>query len=75
MQQRTAEIEEIIAREGSVAFGTLLGEDPTLAFAIVSFISLLDLYRRLVIDLQQEKLFGEILVVKKGARSAERAGE
>lgn len=75
VQQRTAEIEEIVQREGSVSFGTLLGEDPSLAFAIVTFISLLDLYRRAVIDLQQEELFGEILVVKKGKRDAERAGE
>jgi segregation and condensation protein A len=63
--QRTAEIEEIVAREGSVAFATLLGEDPTLSFAVVTFISLLDLYRRLVIDLRQDDLFGEILITRK----------
>src|SRR5205823_6512785 len=72
VQQRTAEIEELIAREGSVSFATLLGEDPTLSFAIVTFISLLDLYRRVVIDLRQDELFGEILVTRKERRDAQR---
>jgi segregation and condensation protein A len=65
VEQRTAEIEEIVAREGSVSFATLLGADPSLSFAVVTFISLLDLYRRLVIDLRQDELFGEIRIVRK----------
>ncbi len=75
VQQRTTEIEEIVAREGSVTFATLLGDDPTLGFAIVTFIALLDLYRRLVIDLQQDELYGEIRIVRKERQSAERPGE
>jgi len=74
VQQRTAEIEEIIAREGSVTFDRLLGDAPTLPFAVVTFISLLDLYRRLVIDLVQEELFGEIGIVRK-VNGAQRPGE
>lgn len=70
VEHRTREIEELIAREGRITFVTLLGDEPSLAFAIVTFISLLDLYRRLVIDLVQEKLFGEIVVVRKEARPA-----
>lgn len=65
VEQRTAEIEELIAREGRVSFGTLLGEAPTLSFAVVTFIALLDLYRRLVIDLAQDELFGDIRVMRK----------
>jgi segregation and condensation protein A len=75
VEQRTREIEEIVARERSVSFATLLGDDPTLAFAIVTFISLLDLYRRLVIDLEQDELYGEIRITRKRVESAERPGE
>ncbi|MBU6424696.1 MAG: segregation/condensation protein A [Chloroflexota bacterium] len=77
VQQRTREIEETVTREGSVTFATLLGDDPTLAFAIVTFIALLDLYRRLVIDLDQDELYGEIRIRRKEvARDAEeRPGE
>ena len=74
--QRTAEIEEIVAREGSVTFDRLLGEEPTLSFAVVTFISLLDLYRRLTIDLEQDELFAEIRIVRKVRPvSAQRPGE
>ncbi len=73
VQQRTAEIEEMVTRLGSVSFATLLGEDPSLSFAVVTFISLLDLHRRLVIDLRQDELFGEIRVMKKGSHDAQRA--
>jgi segregation and condensation protein A len=74
VEQRTAEIAEIIAREGSVAFATLLGQDPSLSFAVVTFIALLDLYRRLAIDLQQDELFGEIRIVRKEAPAAKGTG-
>jgi segregation and condensation protein A len=65
VEQRTAEIEEIVLREGRVAFATLLGPEPNLSFAVVTFIALLDLYRRLVIDLEQDELYGEIRIVRK----------
>lgn len=76
VEQRTREIEEIVAREGSISFATLLGEEPSIGFAIVTFISLLDLYRRVVIDLEQDELYGEIRITKKvRAVSAQRPGE
>ncbi|MGH2378482.1 MAG: segregation and condensation protein A [Candidatus Limnocylindria bacterium] len=65
VEQRTAEIEEIVRRDGRVAFATLLGPDPDLSFAVVTFIALLDLYRRVVIDLEQDELYGEIRIVRK----------
>src|SRR5205085_10892334 len=68
VEQRTAEIEALIAEQPSVTFGTLLGDRPTLGYAIVTFIALLDLYRRLVIDITQDKLFGEIRVERKVRR-------
>jgi len=71
VELRTAEIEALIAEQPSVTFVTLLGERPTLGYAIVTFISLLDLYRRLVIDITQDELFGEIRIVRKGPRMEE----
>src|SRR5258705_9334514 len=60
VERRTEEIEALVAIHDELSFATLLGERPTTGFAIVTFISLLDLYRRLVIELLQEDLFGEI---------------
>lgn len=71
VEQRTAEIEARIAEQPSVTFVTLLGERPTLGYAIVTFISLLDLYRRLVIDITQDELFGEIRIERKVQRMEE----
>jgi len=68
VEQRTAEIEALMAEQPAVTFATLLGDRPTLGYAIVTFIALLDLYRRLVIDITQDELFGEIRVERKGLR-------
>lgn len=78
VEQRTREIEEALARAGSVAFATLLGEDPSLSFAVVTFIALLDLYRRLAIDLEQDELFGDIRIIRRDrerSAGAQRPGE
>ena len=68
VEQRTVEIEALIAEQPSATFATLLGDRPTLGYAIVTFIALLDLYRRLVIDITQDELFGEIRVERKVRR-------
>ncbi len=70
VEQRTAEIEELVASQASLSFGTLLGGSPTVGFAVVTFIALLDLYRRLVIDLRQDELFGDILITRRVSASA-----
>jgi segregation and condensation protein A len=71
VELRTAEIEALVAEQPSLTFATLLGERPTLGYAIVTFIALLDLYRRLVIDITQDELFGEIRVERKMRRMEE----
>jgi segregation and condensation protein A len=68
VEVRTAEIEALIAEQPTVTFATLLGDRPTLGYAIVTFIALLDLYRRLVVDITQDELFGEIRVERKVGR-------
>ncbi len=65
VEDRTAEIEAIVAERGEVAFSELLGRAPTLGWAVVTFIALLDLYRRAVIDLEQDTLFTDILIRRK----------
>ena len=69
VEERTAEIEALVASRGSLTFATLLGDRPTLGFAIVTFIALLDLYRRAVIDITQDELFGDIRIERKAART------
>ena len=68
VEQRTEEIEALVALHEDLSFGVLLGDAPTIGFAIVTFIALLDLYRRLVIELAQEALFGEITIKRKTTR-------
>ncbi len=65
VEQRTAEIEALIREQEAISFATLLGDTPTLGYAIVTFIALLDLYRRIVIDIEQDELFGEITIRRK----------
>ena len=70
VEQRTAEIEALVASQGGLSFATLLGETVSVGFAVVTFIALLDLYRRGVIDLTQDDLFGDILVTRREPTSA-----
>jgi segregation and condensation protein A len=65
VEDRTSEIEAIVAERSEVAFSELLGPAPTLGWAVVTFIALLDLYRRVIIDLEQNTLFTDILIKRK----------
>lgn len=69
VEDRAREIDELVAERGRVSFSTLLEASPTLRFAVVTFLALLDLFRRGTIDLQQSDLFGEITITKKEPRA------
>jgi segregation and condensation protein A len=69
VEQRTAEIEGLVRERGATTFGSLLGEHPTFGLAVVTFIALLDLYRRGVVDLDQAELFGEITIRRRSPAS------
>jgi segregation and condensation protein A len=71
VDQRTAEIEAIVAAQERVSFATLLGDAPTIGFAVVTFIALLDLYRRGIVDLAQDQLFTDIVITRREATSAQ----
>ena len=62
---RAREIEELLRVQRAVSFSTLLLERPTLRFAVVTFLAILDLFRRGAIDLEQTDLFGEITVLRR----------
>ncbi|OLC56931.1 MAG: hypothetical protein AUH85_04690 [Chloroflexi bacterium 13_1_40CM_4_68_4] len=66
VEERATEIEELLHVRQAVSFSTLLLERPTLRFAIVTFLAILDLFRRGAIDLEQEALFDDITVVRRG---------
>lgn len=70
VEDRAREIEELVAQRGRVSFSTLLDARPTLRFAIVTFLAILDLFRRGAIDLHQADLFGEITITKKEPRAS-----
>ena len=72
VEQRTVEIEALVAEQERVSFTTLLGDAPTVGFAVVTFIALLDLYRRGVIDLAQDELFADIVITRREVTSAQR---
>ena len=71
VEQRTAEIEALVAGQTQVSFATLLGDAPTVGFAVVTFIALLDLYRRGAIDLVQDELFADIVITRREPTSAQ----
>jgi segregation and condensation protein A len=71
VEQRTAEIEALLEAQERVSFATLLGDEPTVGFAVVTFIALLDLYRRGSIDLSQDELFADIVVTRRERTSAQ----
>ena len=70
VEQRTIEIEALVVAHERVTFATLLAEAPTIGFAVVTFIALLDLYRRAVIDLVQDELFADIVITRRETTSA-----
>ena len=50
---------------GRVTFSELLGAKPTPELVVVTLLAVLDLYRRSEADVEQEELFGDIVVTRK----------
>ncbi len=65
VEDRARAIEELVTLRRALSFTTLLLERQTLRFAVVTFLAILDLFRRGIIDLEQSELFGEITIVKR----------
>lgn len=51
-----------LARAGRVSFSELVGTDPSPEIVVVTFLAVLELYKRGLVDVDQDALFGEIVV-------------
>src|SRR5687768_12502203 len=70
--QRIEQIRDAIARRGRVSFMWLAEDCETRGELIVTFLALLELYRKWEIGLEQDELFGEIWIA--GAEGELRRG-
>ena len=53
-------IKELVSAEGNISFGSIIREDPRPEVIVVSFLAILELYKRGIVNLSQVELFGEI---------------
>lgn len=51
-----------VRTSGRASFSELVGEDPTPEIVVVTFLAILELYKRGLVDVEQDQTFGDILV-------------
>lgn len=51
-----------VSKRGSAGFRELVGEDPTPEILVVTFLAILELYKRGLVDLSQDTEFGDIFI-------------
>jgi len=51
-----------VARSGRTTFSELVGDDPSPEVVVVTFLAILELYKRGIVDVAQDRLFGDIVV-------------
>jgi len=51
-----------VSRAGRAAFSELVGEDASPEIVVVTFLAVLELYKRGLVDVSQDRLFGEIVI-------------
>lgn len=62
LELHTESISRTLARKGSARFTELLGDDPSPEIVVVTFLAILELYKRGAVDLRQDRLFDDIVV-------------
>lgn len=62
LELHTESVSRTLARSGSVCFTELLGDDPTPEIIVVTFLAILELYKRGRVHLSQDRLFDDIVV-------------
>jgi len=60
-----------LLRENTVTFTQLIGEDPDSEMVVVTFLSILELYKRKIASIRQDQLFGDIVVTLLDPTAAE----
>lgn len=51
-----------VGRSGRATFAELVGTDPTPEVVVVTFLAILELYKRGLVDVSQDQMFGDIVV-------------
>lgn len=62
LELHTESVSRTLARSGRARFTELLGENPTPEVIVVTFLAILELYKRGRVQLSQDELFDEIMV-------------
>ncbi len=67
-------VRRLVSRQGRASFSELVGEDPTPEVVVVTFLAVLELYKRGLVDVVQDALFGDIMVAHLSQEEAARRG-
>lgn len=67
-------VRRAVIRHGRSSFRELVGEDPSPEVIVVTFLAILELYKRGLIDLRQDELFADIVVSHLSAEEAAARG-
>jgi segregation and condensation protein A len=63
-----------VRRAGTATFTELVGADPTLEVIVVTFLAVLELYKRGLVDVTQDLLFGDIVITQLSESEAAQRG-
>lgn len=63
-----------VARSGTASFGELVGADATPEIVVVTFLAILELYKRGLVNVEQDTLFGDIVITHLSAEEAAERG-
>lgn len=63
LELHTESVSRALARSGKVCFSELLGMDPSPEVLVVTFLAILELYKRGRVELRQDELFDDIVVI------------
>lgn len=68
---KISQIEEALRRRGRVSFNQLLARAASRVEIIVAFLAVLELIKRQRVDVQQERVFGEIIITARVSQKAQ----
>lgn len=67
-------VRRTVRGKGRVTFSELVGDDPTPEVVVVTFLSILELYKRGLVDVTQDVVFGDIVVTNLSEEEAAQRG-
>lgn len=63
-----------VTKMGTAAFSELVGEDASAEIIVVTFLAILELFKRGIVDVRQDALFGEIVITHLDEEEAAKRG-